>query len=180
MITPAFTKLQRSIVTSSIWLQDAETRLVWITLLALCDRDGVVRASPLGVAHQARVSDESCMKALEILQAPDPDSRSDEYEGRRIQRVQSGFLVLNHGRVMDEGAREERREYNAHKQAEGRAKKRARGSTIRPEHRDDMGKTPKIDKIVTKGFFAVPPAHKLGCPCEECVALGVTPTGEMK
>lgn len=133
-LTPAFTKLQRSIVTSSIWLQDMETRLVWITLLALCDRDGIVRASPNGLAHQARVSTEACHKALELLQAPDADSRSHEHEGRRIERVDGGFLLLNYTRILQEGAREERREYNRGKQAEGRAKRRANGGTIRPEH----------------------------------------------
>lgn len=140
MLTPAFTKLQRSIVTSSIWLQDADTRLVWITLLALCDRDGIVRASPNGLAHQARVSEEGCHKALELLSQPDSDSRSTEHEGRRIERVDGGFLVLNYQRILSEGARQERRDYNREKQAEGRAKKRANGSTIRPEHRDDKGK----------------------------------------
>lgn len=138
MLTPAFTKLQRSIVTSSIWLQDADTRLVWITLLALCDRDGVVRASPLGLAHQARVEPEACHRALELLQSPDADSRSTEHEGRRIERVDGGFMVLNYQRILSEGAREERREYNREKQAEFRAKKRANGKTVRPEHRDDQ------------------------------------------
>lgn len=144
MITPAFTKLQRSIVTSSIWLQDAETRLVWITLLALCDRDGIVRASPLGLAHQARVTPEGCHKALSLLQEPDEDSRSHDYGGRRIERVDGGFLVLNYQRILGEGAREERKEYNREKQAEGRAKKRAKGKVVRPEHRDDGGIKPKI------------------------------------
>lgn len=133
-LTPAFTKLQRSIVTSSIWLQDMETRLVWITLLALCDRDGIVRASPKQLTHQARVSQEGCEKAIELLQSPDEDSRSMEHEGRRIKRVEGGFLVLNYDRILQEGAREERRGYNRAKKAEERAKKKANGGTIRPEH----------------------------------------------
>lgn len=139
MITPAFTKLQRSIVSSSIWLQDAETRLVWITLLALCDRDGIVRASPLSLAHQARVSQKGCAHALELFQAPDADSRSMDFEGRRVERVDGGFKLLNYDRILNEGAREERRGYNREKQAESRARKRAKGGTVRPEHRDDRG-----------------------------------------
>lgn len=182
MITPAFTKLQRSIVTSSIWLQDMETRLVWITLLALCDRDGVVRASPLGLAHQARVSNEGCQRALELLQAPDGDSRSLEHGGRRVERIEGGFLVLNYTRVLSEGMTQEKRDYDREKKSESRARQRANGGTVRPEHRDDKGrkKAPKIDKIVTNGFSEPAPSyleerHKLGCDCQECIDLGVTP-----
>lgn len=165
MITPAFTKLQRSIVTSSIWLESAETRLVWITLLALCDRDGIVRASPLGLAHQARVSPDGCRDALERFQRPDPDSRSPEHEGRRIERVDGGFLVLNHQRILSEGAREERREYNRAKQAEVRARKRANGETIRPEHRDDKGKPKRSRKPVLRANGFIPP--RIAPPEEE-------------
>lgn len=140
MITPPFTKLQRCIITSSIWLHDAETRLVWITLLALCDRDGIVRASPLGIAHQARVSEDGCARALQKFQEPDTDSRDGAHDGRRIERVPEGFLVLNYERVMKEGARAERREYMAQKQRESRARRKAKGGTIRPEHVEE--KTP--------------------------------------
>lgn len=163
MITPAFTKLQRSIVTSSIWLQDADTRLVWITLLALCDRDGIVRASPLGLAHQARVSPDGCFRALDLLQSPDKDSRSTDYEGRRIERVDGGFLVLNYNRILGEGAREERRGYNREKQAEGRAKKKANGGTIRPEHVDSNGKKITFTrKRATTTMHPAPPPEREG------------------
>jgi hypothetical protein len=133
-ITPAFTKLQRSIVLSSIWLEDLETRVVWVTLLALCDRDGITRCSPNGLAHQARVSPEGCAKAIQILSSPDPDSRDDSNEGRRIERCSAGFRVLNYLRVMSEGITEEERDYNRERQRERRAKLKANGGTIRPEH----------------------------------------------
>lgn len=123
MITPAFTKLQRSIVTSSIWLQSDETRLVWITLLALCDRDGIARVSPLALVHQARVSPEGCENAVVVLCSPDPDSR-DNRDGRRIERVEGGYAILNYRRVLEEGAREERREYNTAIKRKSRARKK--------------------------------------------------------
>ena len=128
MLTPAFTKLQRSILTSSIWLEDMPTRLVWITLLALCDRDGIARCSPLGLAHQARVEPADCDAALAKLAAPDPDSR-DMGDGRRIERVPGGFFVINYGEKLVEGQRENRRAYDA----EWKRKKRAadKAETIR-------------------------------------------------
>ncbi len=124
MITPSFTKLQRSIITSSIWLEPDATRLVWITLLALCDRDGVARCSLRGLAHAARVADDDCKLALETLERPDPDSR-DMGDGRRVERVAGGFLILNFNRVLEEGRTEERREYLRVKKAESRRKKPA-------------------------------------------------------
>lgn len=158
MLTPAFTKLQRSILTSSIWLEDMPTRLVWITLLALCDRDGIARCSPLGLAHQARVEPPLCEAALERLSAPDPDSR-DMGDGRRIERVPGGFHVLNYGRILEEGAREDRREYMREAQERSRAKKRANGGTIRPPHRDDGG---KVEGPARRARHPAPPTDASG------------------
>lgn len=107
----AFTKLFQSITTSSIWAEDDKTRLVWITMLALCDSDGVVRASVGGLAHASRVSREDCERALECLSSPDADSRSVEYEGRRIERVNGGFALLNHAKYRDARTQDERTAY---------------------------------------------------------------------
>jgi len=133
-ITPSFTKLQRSIITSSIWLEEADTRLVWITLLALCDRDGIARCSQRGLAHTARVSQKNCDAALRVLMEPDSDSR-DLGDGRRVERVEGGFLILNYLKKIAEGTSEERREYFRDKQAESRARKKANGGVIRVAHR---------------------------------------------
>ena len=40
-----FTKLFQSILTSSVWSEDNETRIVWITMLALADQNGSVSAT---------------------------------------------------------------------------------------------------------------------------------------
>lgn len=106
-----FTKLFSSITTSSIWGEDDKTRIVWITMLALCEADGIVRASVGGLAHAARVSREDCEKALNVLLSPDPDSRSLADEGRRISRVDGGFTVNNHAKYRDARSADERKEY---------------------------------------------------------------------
>lgn len=90
-----FVKLYASIITSSIWLEDDATLRVWITMLTTADWEGYVGASVGGLAHVARVSREACVHALEVLEAPDPDSRSEEHEGRRIKKVEGGWMVLN-------------------------------------------------------------------------------------
>jgi hypothetical protein len=91
-----YTPLFNSIVTSSVWNEDSETRIVWITLLALADANGKVEGSVSGLAPVARVSLAICKKALNRLKQPDPYSRTKEYEGRRIEDIDGGWQVLNY------------------------------------------------------------------------------------
>jgi len=90
-----YTPLFNSIITSSIWSEDNDTRIVWITLLALADKDGIVEGSIAGLAPVARLSIESCQKAIDNLKKPDPYSRTKSYEGRRIMEINGGWRVLN-------------------------------------------------------------------------------------
>lgn len=91
-----YTKLFSSITTSSIWQESNETRIIWVTLLAMANADGEIPASVPGLAHIARVSIEDAEKALETLSAPDPYSRTPDHEGRRIEKVPGGWRLLNH------------------------------------------------------------------------------------
>lgn len=119
-----FTKLFNSILASSIWCEDDKTRLVWITLLAMADQHGIVAASVAGLAHHARVSKEDCQKALEKFLAPDPDSRSTDFEGRRITRVDGGWQLLNHAKYRRLMSLEDRREYFRLKKQEYRQREK--------------------------------------------------------
>ena len=62
-----YVKLFASILTSTLWAQDDATRLVWITLLALADKDGFVRASPSGLARLANVDEARGRSAIAKL-----------------------------------------------------------------------------------------------------------------
>lgn len=99
-----FTKLHASIVHSSIWQEADYVRVVWITMLALADEYGVVGASVGGLARAANVSREHCGLALQRLLSPDPDSR-DGTTGERIEKVEGGWLVINHGVYRDRQTR---------------------------------------------------------------------------
>jgi hypothetical protein len=92
-----FVKLDAGILDSSIWALDAETRIVWITILAMADRNGLVRATAPGISVRARVSEDRTREALARFEAPDPDDRSGVDEGRRIRRVPGGYSIVNHG-----------------------------------------------------------------------------------
>src|SRR5690242_19526585 len=118
-----FTKLFQDIVTSTIWREPDTTRIVWVTMLALADKDGFVSSSVPGLAAMANVAMPKTIEALATLMSPDKWSRSKEYEGRRIAEVDGGWKILNHAKYRDKLSAEERRRYLAEKQAEYRRKK---------------------------------------------------------
>ena len=91
-----YAKLFGSILQSSIWDAPSDIRCVWITMLALADRDGVVEAAVPGLAHEARVSRATCEQALAIFMAPDPDSRTPDHDGRRIEKCEGGWRLLTY------------------------------------------------------------------------------------
>jgi hypothetical protein len=125
---PGFTKLFSEIITSSIWSEDDKTRIVWITMLASCDAMGVVRASVPGLAHVAHVNIVDTRKALLTLCKPDPDSRSKEFEGRRIKECDGGWVILNYTKYRNARHEDERKAYMASYMREYRAKQRVNTS----------------------------------------------------
>jgi hypothetical protein len=115
-----FTLLWSKILDSSIWMESKETRIVWITMLAMKDKDGLVRAAPIALAHRARVSPEECHEALETLKAPDPQSMTPDNDGRRIREVPGGWQILNH--ELYRFSTEAKREFWRQQKAEQRRK----------------------------------------------------------
>lgn len=91
-----YVKLFDSIIGSTIWQEDDATRLVWITMLARCNQHGEVYDSVPGLAHLARVSRESCEKAIAKFLSPDTASRTKHFEGRRIIEIEGGWELLNY------------------------------------------------------------------------------------
>jgi hypothetical protein len=118
-----FTKLFSSITASTIWAARDQTRILWITMLAMADQHGRVWASIPGLANIARISLEDCEKALEELQAPDKYSRTKDHDGRRIEPIDGGWRLLNHAKYRairdEESIKESKRRYiNARREKE--------------------------------------------------------------
>ncbi len=110
---------------------------VWGYVIAKA-RNSRVELNPKELANVLGATQEEIESALGVLTSPDPDSRHKEHEGRRLLREgQFQYFIPSWTIYQQIRNEEERREYNRLKQAEGRAKKRANGKTIRPEHRDD-------------------------------------------
>jgi hypothetical protein len=122
-MTESWNRLFSSLLTSSIWTEDDQTRLVWITMLALMDRHGYVGASVNGLARQAGVSLEAAEKAIAKFLGPDKYSRSPEYQGRRIEVADRGWNILNGPRFREMRDEEARRQYERERKRAQRSRK---------------------------------------------------------
>ena len=91
-----WTKLFSSLPTSSIWSEAYATRIVWTTMLAVADAEGLVEGSVPGFARLANVTIEEMQTAIDRLSSPDPYSRTPDHDGCRIERVQGGWRILNY------------------------------------------------------------------------------------
>jgi hypothetical protein len=121
---PGYAKLFASIVHSTIWREKNHVRLVWITMLAIADKNGFVEASVPGLADISRVDLEECQSALDHLAAPDEYSRSQDYGGRRIEPMDGGWLLLNYTKYRGALLEEKIREQNRVRQQRFRASKK--------------------------------------------------------
>lgn len=120
-----YNKLFTKILDSTIWLESDATRLVWVTFIAIMDEDGFVALSSVGnVAARARVSIEAAEEAIRTLESPDKADPDQDHEGRRIERVPSGWMVLNASKYRDIIKRETARAQTRARVARHRMKKK--------------------------------------------------------
>lgn len=105
-----YTKLFNTIVTSTVWRESDPVRIVWITMLALADRDGVVEASVPGLADTSHVSLDNCITALQVLSGPDEWSRTKDHDGRRITPIDGGWKLLNYEKYREKMDADDQRE----------------------------------------------------------------------
>ena len=148
----SYTKLASSILTSTIWMEDDHTRIVWMALMAMADRNGEVQASIPGLANVARVPLESCRIAIEKFLSPDPYSRTKCDEGRRIEEIQGGWMLINHEQYRNLASDCDRKQKAAERQKRFRERK-ARNATVTPESRQIPQAEAKADTKAEADLF---------------------------
>ena len=123
-----YAKIFAQIYDSSI-AENYQVRHVFMDLLVLADRDGVLDMTPQAIARRTNIPMKVLMSALSALEQPDDQSRSPEGDGRRITRLDPhrdwGWQIVNfkaYHNIRDEDAR---RENNRRYQAEHRARLKA-------------------------------------------------------
>ena len=154
----SYVKLDCGILDSSLWI-DRDAREVFITALLMAEpyelttatpqfevRElrttgwvvppewyGFVRAAGVGIIRQAGLDQDAGLSALERLGNPESNSRSQDHDGRRLVRVNGGYIVLNYFRFRDHdytGAERMRR-------LRARKKAALAGQTVTPSPRHD-------------------------------------------
>lgn len=119
---------------SSLWTEPDSTRILFITLLAIADRRGVVNGSRQGISRIANIDHDDLDDAWQHLLSPDPDSsdrlRNPDNEGRRIEEIPGGFKLLNYEFYRGLRNEDDRREQNRQAQDRYVKKHKPQSATI--------------------------------------------------
>ena len=110
---------------SSIWDEPDTVCKVFLTMLALKDSDHIVRLNAYQLGQRSRKSEVEVLEALRVLSSPDTKRvEPQDFEGRRIQAVEEGWLVLNGEKYRERVRIEMLRAKNRRAQAKHREKMR--------------------------------------------------------
>jgi hypothetical protein len=128
-----YAKIFQSIFKSSIWDLDPVTKLIWISLVIMSDKDGYIKRTPSGLAKEIGVSQPELEAALEIFKSPDPLSSTPDNEGRRISMPSlTEIYILNKEIYKERMSEEDRRRQKTEWQANDRAKKKREKQSMLP------------------------------------------------
>lgn len=157
----AFVKLDCGILDSTLWI-DRDCRDVFVTALLMAEpREivtplpsrhvrsidktgwdvpagwyGFVPAAGIGIIRRAGVDLESGLRALERLGEPDAESRSPDYAGRRLVRVDGGYIILNFMKYRDRDYTGAERAKRYRERQKGKAAVTPSRRDVTPSHRD--------------------------------------------
>jgi hypothetical protein len=145
-----YTKLFGSLITSTIWREDKDTKIVWVTMLAMANIAGQVEGTIPGLAAMANLTIPECEAALKKLMSPDPYSRTKDKEGRRIEEIDGGWVLINHAKYREKINTFDR-EYHAIKQREYRERLQQKEEKSTKEEKTTTSTTTTTDvkKILT-------------------------------
>ncbi len=94
-----FVKIYGSrLISSSLWDEAPEARLVFLCMLALADAKGYVDVpNETTLARVLNLAPDYLARGLAVLMAPDTrGSRTPDHQGRRVLRHGSGWMCVNY------------------------------------------------------------------------------------
>lgn len=91
-----YVKIMKTILQSSLWAEPPDVCKLWITILASTDSNGFMPIRAPGLATLSSIPLTRVREILTLLESPDPDSRTDTLEGRRLQQCPGGYIVINY------------------------------------------------------------------------------------
>lgn len=177
----AFVKLDCGILDSTIW-GDREARELFITALLMAKPVqvhkemvtyevqglgetgfivppgwyGLVEAAGVGIISRAKMEVKAGLAALERLGLPEADSRTPDFDGRRLVRVQGGYIVLNFARYRekDHTAAIRSKRYRLNKKAGTKTKRQVKsafdGREARYQEALERGDEAAADRIAAE------------------------------
>ena len=117
---PIFSK----IVHSSLWSEPDYVIKIFLTMLAKKDANQIVNANAFEIGDWAKKTEAEAIEALRILSSPDTRRIEPQpNEGRRIKKVEGGYLILNGQYYEDLMKSQKRKGYKRDWQTNFRAKK---------------------------------------------------------
>jgi len=135
-----WTPIHEDILHSSVWDESKDVKLAWVTILLKTKPDGMCPIKTAkGLAALARLTEDEAELAISVLCEPDPSDPTQEYEGRRIEKVAGGFRVLNWDKYKVDKKTVAEREAHRKAQEDYRRRKKAEsnGEYIPAESNDD-------------------------------------------
>ena len=170
----SFAPIFTSMLDSSIWQEPYTVRLVWIAMLPLKEADHVVRYNAFQIAKRANMTEQEVIDALKVLEAPDTRRIEPQpFDGRRIRRVEDGWLILNGQKFEDLMRTLSRRAYNARKQRDYRKIKK--DSNLPPP--GEARGVAAFERGDEEGFNQAVTEH-LPPQCQETATVYQTPSPE--
>lgn len=171
----AFVKLDTGILNSTLWFE-RDCREVFITALLMAhpielreaapqlhvDRleptgfsvpagwYGFVPAAGPGIVRMAMCNMEAGTEALRRLGSPDPESRTPDHDGRRLVRVDGGYVVLNFIKYREKDATTRDRSARYRERQREIASRR----DVEPSQRDDEPSRRDSHAVVTRNHQA--------------------------
>jgi hypothetical protein len=163
-----FVKLDCGILNSTLWFE-RDAREIFITALLMAEPFetteplpqieihsleltgwsvppgwyGFVPAASVGILHRAKVDEASGLEALKRMGEPEESSRSKDYEGRRLVRVDGGFIILNFMKYRD-------RDYTTAERSRRYRERLASRRDKAASHRDITQAESRVQKADTK------------------------------
>jgi len=108
--------------------EDWRALITFQQLIVLCDADGVVDMTPQSISRRTGIPLEHIEHGLSVLIKPDPSSRTDNEDGRRLLPLSDsrewGWEIVNHKHYRDLRTANDRREYMRNYMKEKRSKQK--------------------------------------------------------
>ena len=139
---------------SSLWEEDGDVVKVFMTMLATKDSDHICRLDAFRIHKKCNIDELKVLDMLKILASPDSRRREvQKFEGRRIEAVEDGWLILNgekYRKMVSDEMRKARLRRAQAKYRETHAKERKVGETPRERayvKAEGAGDTSECDRI---------------------------------